>query len=1029
MIGMGGCGTVFEAWDAVLRRDVAVKVPHWSLFEKPSVRKRFGVEARAAARLSHVNIVPVHEARIDDGETCFLVSELIRGPSLEAWLAERRAHGKPVPLRQAASIVAELAGAVQCAHLAGVLHRDLKPSNVLLAPAPSGGLPFTPRITDFGLARLTEEATLTTVDGGVFGSLQYMAPEQATGHGQMGPECDVYALGAILYELVTGELPVEADSPPALLAAIPVQPVVPLRRRRVEVPADLDAICLKCLEKRPRDRYGSAGALEVDLRQFLAGETISARLPTPLEQLSRWMRRHPATAIVAATLTTAVLVVLGVLAEANRRQSGLIRELGDVNSELSTANERLETSVETADELRQRAERLRLQSDEERRVAQENLYVSEFRRASMAWRENDLRGLERILDRLDQPEFVSFRGIECDWLRARGARPHREVMRFPGAVYSIVFSHDGTFFAAAGRDSVVRLIRTADSQTLAEWPTRQIEINGLTLAPDEKSLWTTGDDGSLCRWDIAAQKEIFRIAAHAPEQAHELFALPDRQLLVTTGSDGRLCQWDWNTGESRGVLQDSEGGIAAVAMAPSRQSLTCAADGRIRVYDLADGKVTAEWGVTANQKAILISQDGNWVLTSLGDQRVELRSALTGELTGVEKIERTIVRFVSQPDARRVYAINDQGVIFEIELPGMTGDIPPPKRFHLSEQSLCRLVADRIFYATLSPDGKELWTGQSDGRILAWPRTRLKNWATPSVEIPSTRSACFTIGGRTLLVASDAWMREIDSETLQTIRQLELAPNIVTSLCVLPGGEFLTGEQTSDGNGRLTRRRSSDWEIVAEMNLGRVVSAVGTILTDPQLNLLVVGIGGERSLKLSTIHPLELVRPFAIPGSRSGEALDPVHSRFAYAANRFLEVDDTPSRTLLWRQSLPHDGFASMAFSPDGRWLVACGGDRVLRVWEAATGRLRAEMRGHRGLPQFFAITQDGRSLFSADDTGELKLWHLPTGDLLCSMDIPLTTRSDGPPGLLCLAPDDSRLLIVENDRVLRMIPLKLPRD
>jgi WD40 repeat protein len=316
-IGHGGFGVVLAAHDPRLHREVAVKVPRLGSLLAPNMRDRFLREARAAAALDHPNILPIYEAGEADG-LCYIASAFCRGPTLSEWLKQRN---EPVPFRTAAWLVAELAAAVEHAHSRGVLHRDLKPANVLLEPdgdhsshAPEAhSFPFVPRISDFGLAKLQNEDADATQGNVVMGTPSYMAPEQAYGWSHnVGPAADVYALGAILYELITGRPPFTGDSELETLVRVRKEEPVPPVSLRPRTPRDLETICLRCLDKEPHRRFRSAGELAADLRLYLAGKPICARPIGSVAKSARWCRRNPVVAGLTGSLLGAlVLIAIG----------------------------------------------------------------------------------------------------------------------------------------------------------------------------------------------------------------------------------------------------------------------------------------------------------------------------------------------------------------------------------------------------------------------------------------------------------------------------------------------------------------------------------------------------------------------------------------------------------------------------------------------------------------------------------------------------------------------------------------------
>jgi tetratricopeptide (TPR) repeat protein len=298
VLGRGGMGVVYKAWHERLNRAVALKMLLAGPFARPEELERFLREAQVVAGLRHANIVQVYDIGDLDGQPYFTMEYVEEGS-----LAQKLA-GEPQPAEQAAALVATLAKAVHVAHDNGVVHRDLKPANILLT---ADG---TPKITDFGLARRLEGGGGLTVSGVPMGTPSYMAPEQGQDKGgAIGPATDVYALGAILYELLTGRPPFRAETAVATLQQVLTEDPVPPSRLNSRVPRDLETICLKCLHKEPPRRYASAAALAEDLERYGRGEPIAARPAGRLERLARWVRRHRA----AAALLAAVAVLLATI--------------------------------------------------------------------------------------------------------------------------------------------------------------------------------------------------------------------------------------------------------------------------------------------------------------------------------------------------------------------------------------------------------------------------------------------------------------------------------------------------------------------------------------------------------------------------------------------------------------------------------------------------------------------------------------------------------------------------------------------
>jgi serine/threonine protein kinase/tetratricopeptide (TPR) repeat protein len=356
VLGRGGMGVVYKARQTSLNRLVALKMLVAGSHAGPDLLARFHAEAEAVAHLEHPNIVHIYDVGQTEGLP-YLALEFVAGSTLA-----RKLEGKPQPADEAARMVLTLARAMHFAHQRGILHRDLKPANILLRRKSEISNPksetgqvkvsdfgfrisdFEPMITDFGLAKQLGAGERLTRTGEVMGTPSYMAPEQGAGTTrEIGPAVDVYALGAILYEMLTGRPPFLAESPVETVMQVLGQEPVPPRRLREKVPADLETICLKCLEKKPGKRYGSAGELAADLDRYLHGQPIMAR-PTPRwERVVKWAKRRPA---MAALISVSVVAIVSLLVG-----------FAVYSARLDAYNTRLDAEKQTAEKQRERADK------------------------------------------------------------------------------------------------------------------------------------------------------------------------------------------------------------------------------------------------------------------------------------------------------------------------------------------------------------------------------------------------------------------------------------------------------------------------------------------------------------------------------------------------------------------------------------------------------------------------------------------------------------------------------------------------
>jgi serine/threonine-protein kinase len=359
-LGRGGMGVVYRARQVALNRVVALKMVLSGGHAAAQERTRFLVEAEAIAAVKHPGIVGVYDFGTHDGLPFFSM-EFCEGGSLAGKLAEN-----PLPPREAARLVEQVARAVQAAHEQGIVHRDLKPGNILL------GSDGAPKVTDFGLAKRVEAGPGLTATGAVMGTPSYMAPEQAEGKKEVGPLADVYALGAILYECLTGRPPFRAATAfDTLLQVVSQEPVSP-RHLNTKVPRDLETICLKCLRKDSARRYASALALAEDLGRFLAGEPIQARPVGRLERAGRWLWRNPVAAALLAGVVLAVAAGAWALWERAAKRADLARRIAETERTVSLA-------LGKAEQLRDQARQMPAATSQEAEAA-----LAVWRRAEAA---------------------------------------------------------------------------------------------------------------------------------------------------------------------------------------------------------------------------------------------------------------------------------------------------------------------------------------------------------------------------------------------------------------------------------------------------------------------------------------------------------------------------------------------------------------------------------------------------------------------------------------------------------------------
>jgi serine/threonine protein kinase len=417
-IARGGMGVVYKARQVSLNRIVGLKMILSGELASPTDVRRFQVEAEAAANLDHPHIVPIYEVGEHEGQHYFSMKLIERGSLAQDLSRFTKDH------RAAARLLATVARAVHPAHQRGTLHRDLKPGNILLDAQGQ------PHVTDFGLAKRVKGDRALTQSGAIVGTPSYMAPEQAAAKKGLSTAADVYSLGAILYELLTGQPPFRAETPlDTLLQVLEREPERPCSFNP-DLDRDLETICLKCFEKDPQGRYASAEALTADLERWLAGEPISARPVSNVERLWRWCRRNPVVTSLLAAVAGALLLGTVVASYFAARANSNARE---ANQEKLRANEKV-------------AEAIR-----ERELARRHLYVAKLQLAQTAWRDAEIG---RLLDLLEEQRPKSgqedLRGFEWYYLWRLCHSDLVTLKGHTGTVRSVAFSPDGRRIASGG---------------------------------------------------------------------------------------------------------------------------------------------------------------------------------------------------------------------------------------------------------------------------------------------------------------------------------------------------------------------------------------------------------------------------------------------------------------------------------------------------------------------------------------------------------------------------------------------------
>jgi eukaryotic-like serine/threonine-protein kinase len=715
-LGRGGFGVVYLAEDPVLNRPVALKVPHPEIALHPWLRRRFLREAQAAAALDHPNIASVFDSG-EDGALCYLVTAYCPGGTLADWL---KAHPDPCPVADAVGLVEQLADAVQHAHSRGVLHRDLKPANVLLQIADcrlqiereEGDTPSQsaicnlqsaiPKVTDFGLAKLLdvgEQEGGETRSGALLGTPEYMPPEQAEGRRDLvGPAADVYSLGVILYELLAGGPPFKGLNDLHTLRQVAQDEPIRLSRWRREVPADLEAVCLKCLEKEPAKRYATAGDLADDLRRFRRGEPTRARPVRWWSRAWRRMRRRPAATLVAGVCLAAVL---GLVVSSWMYFAHLQEYAASLNRRFEESGTR-QMEAEARDvELRRRqyADLVHKAGQFLERGRPDDL-VELLRAAPDFAGPSDPRGFEwELLARLERaarpggPAAVRALvepGVREAWSVAFspdgrtlavgyddevGGDKRTLQMWDPatgwlratlpghaGTVMCLAYTADGAGLVTGGYDKVLRLWDAAGREVRA-FREHAGPVRALAVSANGRLLASTGDDYVVLLWDVASGRQLHALRGHTDKVSGLAFT-PDGLTLASAGKDGKVKLWNTATGEDRAALAE-EDHVRAAVFSPDGSTLTTGnRGGELRLWDVASGRVVSLLGPPAAVRSVAYSPDGKTVAAGCEDGTVRLWQAVTGqELLTLRGGAKQVNGVAFSPDGRSLAAAVHDGTV------------------------------------------------------------------------------------------------------------------------------------------------------------------------------------------------------------------------------------------------------------------------------------------------------------------------------------------------------------------------------
>ena len=1043
VLGHGSFGTVYRAFDPLLDREVALKVPRFTPDDR-AMTERFHREAKAAARLHHPNIVTLYESG-ETGEGPYLVAEFVDGIPLSQRIREQQPD-----LRSAVDWVRQIAEGLHYAHSEGVVHRDIKPANIMMSR--SG----RPQVMDFGLAKRDADiASGMTVEGQILGTPAYMSPEQARGAiAEVGPRSDQYSVGVVLYQMLCGRVPFAGDPWTIIshVANVHENPPAP-RSLRPDLPRDLEACCLKALEKNPKSRYPSLQALADDLDHWLKGLPLVARPIGPLERLQRWCRKNQLIAGLAGTvammIVVATIVGYGLAFRFRALATTAAKEANDAKAarKLETAarldGERViidaytETGL-TADRngdprdailwfanavaasenhpLREKHNRIRMQSW----LSQLAIPVQAFGLPAVWNKGLSYHPSGTLLLSL------SLNGI-CDVLELSSGK--HLTLPNTGPVSAAAWSPDGTLLVVASYQEVA-VFEFPKNTEVDRW-THPDPVNCLQFSSDGRLLVVGGDQTTQVR-DVPNQ--VFRtgpldvgsqVTSAAISQDGCRFAVRglDEQVRVFSSSPDQPSSEPLlpvQSSASIGNLPPMFVGDDRLIIADSFHSVRC--------WDL--GKTEIVWEQEAKRVlSSAISPDGKWIALS-EDFDVVLLDAVSGTPTEKRIAHPNLISGLSfhpQSSLLLTACVDHTARIFEVP----SGKPVGPPIPHNNAVHRC----------AWSPDGRSFATVQWDGQLIrVWKRSDLQPKDSDLVTTSSAHAPFVRFnerGDRWLPSGFDNSRDRTSLEVMETASRQPVGPQLSgsglisdadfvpqSSLIVLAGGGSREdagrslAEQKLDGPG-FVRIMNSETGQAAFEDVGTPSQAIAVRASpDGQTIAALCHLGhivlldpatGKLRVEHQAFHGRPATYGYVI---RDRIRFSPRGDQFVlWGSSGEMELRKTANGELLFESR--HDtGFLhDVQFSPDGKLVATCGSDHTVRLWDAATGANTGQPLNHSGWVFNAQFSRDSRRLLTASSDKQARIWDVTTGTAV------VATREHGDQvfGVIFL-PDEELFLVSTRD-------------
>ncbi|MEO8268197.1 MAG: serine/threonine-protein kinase [Aureliella sp.] len=1008
-LGRGAIGVVYKAWDPQLKRPLAIKRLRDGLDADEEALSRIRGEAEAIARIRHPNIVQIYEIFEVDGLP-FLAMEYCAGGTLT-----RRLDGAPILARQAAELLLSIARAVASVHQSRIIHRDLKPGNVLL----ENGTDWTPKVSDFGLAKLLDVDHGATATGNILGTPAYMAPEQAFGDAKrVGPAADIYSLGALLYECLTGSAPFRGASVADTLEQVRVREPVSIRTLAPKVPVDLETIALKCLRKSPEERYASVQALVGDLENFLADRPIVARPLSRGARMWRWCRHNPRVALLLLSVFGLLSLTALILLDRNRRIQASLGEKAFALSELTIALGEKNAALSEMEEALRRAAANEL-------LARKRFYAAEMNLAQHAFESGETARVTELLEhQRPTSTAVDLRGFEWVYLHNQLHQRLQQTWTIAEQeVNHLCFSPDGHWLAASSGNSTTGQVTLWDvelGQQRYVLAKGDAYVHGVAFSPDGRFLLTGLAGSGAGIWDLESGELMTQLSTDNYVMA--VAWSEDGRFVAAGCRQGEAWLWDAHTHERIPGLRLATETITNVVFSRDSQRLYLGygidwIKSQTDVYAVGSLPLAAPSKIEGMR--IHATSPDDRLLLGVRWGEVYVREANSDKIVWSETVTSGSVSTACfAGDSQRVLRGGNSDRTAEI--------------WDVDSGKVIDRVAHRYPISSVAwdPRGRFWATGSEDGVVNLWRDEPAAPLLSESHTPPVWRMA---YSERDELFLGGAFATEIrGTSTVPGLAATTTLPSIKYVHKVSADGQVLlavtptaNAEQPQEED---PNRYFSDSAAPGAPETIEVWDRTGT---SPRIcfELPDKDARAWRAVDLSSNGKLLAARQWSGPvrvWDISGTEQKQIHEfnvnclnltfshdgrwlAACFDANRVRVWDLTTSRALPDFQIEPNSfKWANTAeFSQDGQYLAAGNGSGVVRVWEVASGLEVSTISGQIGEIHAMAFFSNSRTLAVAG-VGPVRLWDFETGQELISLPVPdykiyqLAVSADGQTLLAC---------------------------